>query len=181
MAFSQRVIRSSLRLTARGVPSISAATRRLRPATFVTLSSRARLLATPSSSRVLLPSASSVRCFQTESEYHDAADETLEEIQDALDDLFEENPQPPHEIEVNFSSGVLTIGLPPHGTWVLNKQTPNQQIWWSSPLSGPRRYEYSDDGDWVFTRSDTTITLGDTLKDEIKELYQLDLDLNEVR
>jgi frataxin len=129
------------------------------------------------------PSSISVRSFKTEFEYHNAADETLDAIQDALDDLFEENPQPPHEIEVNFSSGVLTVGLPPHGTWVLNKQTPNQQIWWSSPISGPRRYEYSDDGDWVYTRSgdDSSTTLGQTLKDEIKELYKLDLDLDEVR
>ena len=24
---------------------------------------------------------------------------------------------------------------------MINKQTPNRQLWWSSPLSGPRRYE----------------------------------------
>jgi frataxin len=118
------------------------------------------------------------RLFQTEGEYHKVADETLETIQDALDEVFESNPQP-QEIEISYASGVLTISLPPHGTWVLNKQTPNQQIWWSSPLSGPRRYEY-EDGKWTFTRTGASETLGKSLKDEILELYQLQLDLRQV-
>lgn len=119
------------------------------------------------------------RCFQSESAYHDIADETLESIQDAFDELFEENPQPNQEVEASLASGVLTIALPPHGTWVLNKQTPNQQIWWSSPLSGPRRYEYND-GEWVFTREEAQ-TLGQSLKEEIQQLYQLDLELEDVK
>jgi len=36
----------------------------------------------------------------------------------------------------------LNINLGKHGFWVINKQAPNQQIWWSSPISGPRRYEH---------------------------------------
>ncbi len=36
----------------------------------------------------------------------------------------------------------------PHGTYVLNKQPPNKQIWISSPISGPKRY------DWVFSRGE---------------------------
>lgn len=31
-------------------------------------------------------------------------------------------------------SGVLTVGLGTHGTYVLNKQAPNREIWWSSPI-----------------------------------------------
>ena len=81
------------------------------------------------------------------------------------------------EPEATLASGVLTVKLPPHGTWVINKQTPNRQIWWSSPLSGPRRYEYENE-QWVFTRSGdgdgTVTTLGDTLRDELKQLYQVE-------
>jgi hypothetical protein len=69
---------------------------------------------------------SAVRWFQSEGEYHNVADETLESIQDALDALFEGMSQSDQELEVSLSSGVLTVSLPPHGTWVLNKQTPNQ-------------------------------------------------------
>ncbi|KAL8627167.1 hypothetical protein Q9189_007125 [Teloschistes chrysophthalmus] len=39
-------------------------------------------------------------------------------------------------------SGVLTLAFPPIGTYVLNKQPPNKQIWLSSPKSGPKRYDY---------------------------------------
>jgi len=136
------------------------------------------------------------RSFHTEQEYHNTADETLEHIQDALEELFEDSFSTETEIpEVNVANGVLTLSLPPHGTWVLNKQTPNQQIWWSSPLSGPRRYEYvelGDDGEgiWVYSRYIENLekeeeewnvegeyTLGYILTKEIKELYGLDLEL----
>ena len=58
------------------------------------------------------------------------------------------------ETELEMSMGVLKLKLKApatcsiekfqnqHMTWVINKQTPNRQIWWSSPISGPRRYEW---------------------------------------
>lgn len=36
--------------------------------------------------------------------------------------------------DVSFSSGVLSFSLGDKGTFVVNKQTPNKQIWLSSPL-----------------------------------------------
>lgn len=38
------------------------------------------------------------------------------------------------EGDVEYSQGVLTINLGQLGTFVINKQTPNRQIWLSSPL-----------------------------------------------
>lgn len=35
---------------------------------------------------------------------------------------------------------MLSLVLPPNGTYVINKQPPNKQIWLSSPVSGPDRY-----------------------------------------
>jgi frataxin len=120
-----------------------------------------------------------IRGFQSESHYHTAADETLEDIQDAVEQALEDKGVP--DFEVTFASGVLTMVFPPHGTWVLNKQTPNQQIWWSSPLSGPRRYEYDDEveeGGWVYTRDDShSKTLVQTLQEELQEIYNVELDL----
>lgn len=46
---------------------------------------------------------------------------------------------------------MLTVKLGSHGTYVINKQTPNRQIWLSSPLSGPFRYDYHE-GAWVYHR-----------------------------
>jgi frataxin len=40
----------------------------------------------------------------------------------------------------NLKQGVLTAKMK-SGTYVLNKQPPNQQIWLSSPISGPKRFE----------------------------------------
>jgi Frataxin-like domain len=67
------------------------------------------------------------RNIQTEREYIPLADSTLETIQDAVDSLFDR--QTMIEYEVSLSSGVLTMKFPPHGTWVINKQTPNLQLW----------------------------------------------------
>jgi len=124
--------------------------------------------------------SSSIRCFQSEANFHDVADETLEIIQDALDEYLEEHLQEgdDDDIELTYASGVLTIALGKHGgTWVLNKQTPNRQIWWSSPLSGPRRFEY-DTGTktWVYTRDN--LRLQDAIKQEMEELFHSELELD---
>ncbi len=141
-----------------------------------------------------------IRLFQHVSQYHDVADDTLHTIQDAVEDMIEDNFDTDTNTggddvlpEVNYASGVLTLSFPPHGTWVINKQTPNQQLWWSSPLSGPRRYEYVEERErWVYTRVieegdgkesspvaeiDEEDTLGSILTQEIKELYGWDLNL----
>jgi len=85
------------------------------------------------------------RYFQSEAEYSHVADETLEDIQDWIEEALDGVAE-----EVNYASGVLTVQVPV-GTWVLNKQTPNRQIWWSSPISGPKRFEYEND-EWVCSR-----------------------------
>lgn len=61
--------------------------------------------------------------------YHAAADETLETILDAVDDLDQQRD----DVECELASGVLTITCW-DGSWVINKQAPNKQIWVSSPL-----------------------------------------------
>jgi frataxin len=67
-------------------------------------------------------------------------------------------------------SGVLTLDLGRHGTYVINKQPPNKQIWLSSPVryvhwlslavlyrrihSGPKRFNFdSATRQWVDCRS----------------------------
>ena len=63
--------------------------------------------------------------------------------------------------EINFSNGVLTIDMADGRSYVLNRQTPNLQVWLSSPISGPQRFEYELDSElWLQIRS----------KDELIEL-----------
>jgi frataxin len=51
-----------------------------------------------------------------------------------------------------------------YGTYVINKQPPNKQIWLSSPFSGPKRYDYID-GKWIYGRENQT--LGELLRQEM--------------
>jgi frataxin len=93
---------------------------------------------------------------------------------------------PPHPISTfdismkmvsraNTQSGVLNLSLPPHGHYVVNKQPPNQQIWISSPISGPSRFGYSGPtsggGTWVHHRREG-VTLGALLDKEIKDILE---------
>ena len=85
----------------------------------------------------------------------------------------------------NQQAGVLTLNLPPHGTYVINKQPPNQQIWISSPLSGPGRFGFvpadasadagkggeGGDGGWVHHRQ-AHVRLGNLLDTELRELMK---------
>lgn len=80
------------------------------------------------------------------------------------------------EYEVEYSSGVLTLKLGDKGTYVINKQPPNKQIWLSSPLSGPKRYDYSSaHDDWVYARDGRTMS--DLLNKELSDVFELELNL----
>lgn len=48
-------------------------------------------------------------------------------------------------LEIDQSSGMLTIELPSGKQFVLNRQIPTRQIWLSSPLSGGLRFDYDED------------------------------------
>ncbi len=80
------------------------------------------------------------------------------------------------EFDVSLSQGVLTVLINDRGSWVINKQGPNRQIWWSSPLSGPQRYEWRHNEDeWVHTRSDENLLK--ILRAEMLEVSGVDLNL----
>ncbi|KAK6504619.1 Mitochondrial chaperone Frataxin [Arthrobotrys musiformis] len=87
--------------------------------------------------------------------YHEIADETMDDIFTKLEELAEEVEK---GIDVEFSAGVLTLDTP-NGTYVINKQPPNKQIWLSSPVSGPKRYDWIEaEGQWVYSRDKSTLS-----------------------
>ncbi|KAI2775935.1 Frataxin [Daldinia loculata] len=102
----------------------------------------------------------------TQTEYHDLADEYL----DAVLTKFEELQDEYGEVDVEYSSGVMTVKIPNVGVYIINKQPPNKQIWLSSPISGPKRYDYVrssegqsekqniSKGEWVYARDGTTLS-----------------------
>ena len=80
------------------------------------------------------------------------------------------------DIEVSMDQGVLNLESDGFGTWVINKQAPNQQLWWSSPLSGPMRFEYNCDKDlWCATK--TEVTINGILASEFMETLGVEVDV----
>ncbi|KAJ5777529.1 Frataxin [Penicillium odoratum] len=59
------------------------------------------------------------------------------------------------DVEAEYSAGVLNVSIPAIGTYVLNKQPPNRQIWLSSPISGPKRYDWVLEGDGMHEKEGT--------------------------
>ncbi|KAI9760748.1 MAG: Sigma-adaptin 3A [Chaenotheca gracillima] len=115
----------------------------------------------------------------TTDEYHELSDQFMDELVSKLEAIQEEKG----EIDVEYSAGVLTVAFPPAGTYVLNKQPPNKQIWLSSPTTGPKRYDWVVSGesmhqkegcgigDWVYLRD------GSTLQDLVKKELGVNLSL----
>lgn len=95
--------------------------------------------------------------------FYNNANLYLETLFNRLD---EEDQIPCENIE--FSMGVLSFSLG-NRKYVLNLQRPNKQIWLSSPISGPQRYEYNNEiKKWVNVR-DMSIVLDKVIEKEINE------------
>ena len=103
-------------------------------------------------SRVAAAGATRSASSSANDDYVALADEALDTILEKADELSDERD----DVEVELSSGVLTLKTP-EGTWVLNKQVPNRQLWLSSPVSGPCRYEYVE-GTWTHTRDGSSLS-----------------------
>mmetsp|Transcript_4727 Transcript_4727/g.8938 ORF Transcript_4727/g.8938 Transcript_4727/m.8938 type:complete len:188 (-) Transcript_4727:228-791(-) len=114
--------------------------------------------------------------FESERMYHQVADRTLDDLHERIEEFVE--GQNVEDSDVEYSMGVLTIKLGNKGTLVLNKQAPNRQIWLSSPISGPVRYDYDKKtGCWVYQRNGTR--LRDLLQSELSQLCGGNLSLSQ--
>jgi len=102
-------------------------------------------------SRVAAAGATRSASSSANDDYVALADEALDTILEKADELSDERD----DVEVELSSGVLTLKTP-EGTWVINKQVPNRQLWLSSPVSGPCRFEHVD-GTWTHTRDGSSL------------------------
>lgn len=101
----------------------------------------------------------------TPEEFHERADHYLNELVQRLEEVQEKDPA----IEVDYSAGVLEV-TSHNNTFVLNKQPPNKQIWLSSPISGPKRFDWvlsqegigfkegGGVGDWIYLRDGSSLT-----------------------
>ncbi|KAJ7102161.1 Frataxin [Mycena belliarum] len=109
--------------------------------------------------------------------YNLCSDTAMDNLLHALEDLVDTLGNPAYEVE--YHSGVLTLQLGDHGTYVINKQPPNKQIWLSSPFSGPKRYDYYEDRNaWVYARDGQS--LSDLLNHELSDALQRPVDVADV-
>ncbi|KAI8379562.1 uncharacterized protein BYT42DRAFT_569222 [Radiomyces spectabilis] len=112
----------------------------------------------------------------TPDNYHRISDRTMDRMVEVLEDIGDETDIDGFDLE--YSQGVMTLKLGEHGTYVINKQPPNQQIWLSSPKSGPKRYDYdAQHKRWFYHRDNHT--LDELLKEELSEILNRDLNLLE--
>ncbi|BGP19437.1 Mitochondrial matrix iron chaperone [Rhodosporidiobolus nylandii] len=134
-----RALRSAPSTAARSSSSFLAASSVVvaRSAPLRTALSGCRLLST---SPVRSAGASYTIGELTDREYQDVADKTMDRLTEYLEEKVEELDIDGADVE--YSSGVLTAKLGDKGTYVVNKQPPNKQIWLSSPISGPKRYDW---------------------------------------
>lgn len=119
--------------------------------------------------------------YVSTSEYNKLADACIEELRDRL----EQEQEKREDIDVEFSTGVLEVSTS-KGTYAFNKQAPNKQIWLSSPLSGPMRFDWvvtgeslnqkegSGKGEWVYLREN--ISLSDVVRKELGVELGVDTD-----
>ncbi|XP_039606697.1 frataxin, mitochondrial [Polypterus senegalus] len=110
-----------------------------------------------------------------ETVYERLADETLDALAEYFENLADKDFTFP-DYDVTFGSGVLTIEVGGgHGTYVINKQTPNKQIWLSSPVSGPKRYDWNGHI-WVYSHDG--VSLYALLTDEFSSVFNTKIDLH---
>merc|ERR1719233_1103687 len=106
-------------------------------------------------------------------DFHQKSDNVLEVVSKALDEANDiALPEITDDFDYDNSQGVLTIKFGLQGTWVLNKQPPNLQLWLSSPWSGPKRFEFKGT-EWVDCR-DKERRLHDLLQVEFKQAFKID-------
>ncbi|XP_023533560.1 frataxin, mitochondrial isoform X1 [Cucurbita pepo subsp. pepo] len=87
-----------------------------------------------------------------EGEFHRLADSTIHGLQEKLEEFGDDLQI--DGFDVDYGNEVLTLRLGDLGTYVLNKQTPNRQIWLSSPASGPSRFDWDQDSQaWIYRRN----------------------------
>ena len=79
----------------------------------------------------------------TESEFHRAVDAVLGRIESSVEDE--------EDLDVDLESGILTITCPDESRVIINRQTPNREIWVAARSGG--FHFTSREGLWRDTRS----------------------------
>jgi frataxin len=94
-----------------------------------------------------------------ESAFENLAEQTLARLEAGIEDQL--------DVDVEYRGGILTVELDDGRQYVINKHTPNRQIWLSSPVSGAAHFDYDQASQsWKSTRGGAI--LHDLLARELK-------------
>lgn len=103
-----------------------------------------------------------------ENEFQQLATEALDNLADALDTLDASG-----DLELEYQGGIITIILPSGKQFIINKHTPSQQIWLSSPISGGLHFPYnSTSRKWQLSNGRI---LNNVLAEELKALSNIEV------
>ena len=111
-----------------------------------------------------------------EPEFERQAGKVLDRLMAQIED------QAMDDLDVDVEGGILTITLPAGGgTYLVNKHTPNREIWLSSPKSGAWHFRRDPEAGWVSTRvvDDARPQLHRLLADELADVTGKPLELME--
>lgn len=112
-----------------------------------------------------------------EHEFVEVAESSLELIFETVSKYGFDSSTGPDDFDTDLSQGVLTLSLGSHGTYVLNTQTPNRQIWLSSPISGPWRYGWHPTRrEWISSRDGHS--LAQRLAEEFSGAFRQSIKIN---
>ncbi|XP_027127567.1 frataxin, mitochondrial [Coffea eugenioides] len=113
------------------------------------------------------PAAIDYHSMLQEDEYQKLANSTIHDLLEKLEEYGDSVDIDGYDID--YGNEVLTVKLGDLGTYVINKQTPNRQIWMSSPVSGPSRFDWDQDTQaWVYRRTEANLV--DILEEELEQL-----------
>ncbi|KMT12589.1 hypothetical protein BVRB_5g098290 isoform D [Beta vulgaris subsp. vulgaris] len=114
------------------------------------------------------PAPIDYRSVLQEDEFHQLADSTIHRLLEKLEEYGDTVEI--DGFDVDYGNEVLTLKLGELGTYVVNKQTPNRQIWLSSPVSGPSRFDWDPASQaWIYRRNKAT--LSGILESELEQLF----------
>ncbi|KAL3624710.1 hypothetical protein CASFOL_031378 [Castilleja foliolosa] len=121
------------------------------------------------------PAAIDYRSILQEDEYQRLANSTIHDLLEKLEEYGDSVEI--DGFDVDYGNEVLTLKLGSLGTYVINKQTPNRQIWMSSPVSGPSRFDWDQDARaWIYRR--TKQNLIKVLEIELEKLCEKPISLS---
>lgn len=83
-----------------------------------------------------------------DSQYHQLADDLLNQLQDSIDDI-------DFDLDYETAGGILEVIFPNGTKIIINKQAPLHQIWVATKFNG-HHFEYKD-GLWIDNRTDVEL------------------------